>query len=141
MLIQDEYDLYTRMYEADKKELAKLQAHFEILEKQYDAIMEERRLAEEEKARKEEEERKQNKAAAAIQAAWRGYQFRILMRSKSKKAVKKGKGKKWLENMTVVISCLFFFLFTRILYKGGVVLILTWSSVTMLPLADKLKKE
>lgn len=94
MLIQDEYDLYTRMYEADKKELAKLQAHFEILEKQYDAIMEERRLAEEEKARKEEEERKQNKAAAAIQAAWRSYQFRILMRSKSKKAAKKGKGKK-----------------------------------------------
>ena len=46
------------MYEADKKELAKLQAHFEILEKQYDAIMEERRLAEEEKARKEEEEEK-----------------------------------------------------------------------------------
>lgn len=82
------------MYEADKKELAKLQAHFEVLEKQYDAIMEERRLAEEENGRKQEEERKQNKAAAAIQAAWRGYQFRILLRGKSKKAAKKGKGKK-----------------------------------------------
>ena len=113
------------MYEADKKELAKLQAHFEILEKQYDAIMEERRLAEEEKARKEEEEREQNKAAAVIQAVWRGYQFRILMRGKSKKAAKKGKGKKWLQNIEVVISCLVFTLFTRIFYKGGVVLILT----------------
>jgi len=92
--VQDEYDLYTRMYEADKKELAKLQAHFEVLEKQYDAIMEERRIAEEQKARKQEEERQQNKAASVIQAVWRGYQFRILMRGKSKKAAKKGKGKK-----------------------------------------------
>lgn len=86
------------MYEADKKELAKLQAHFEVLEKQYDAIMEERRLSEEEKARKLEEERQQNKAAAVIQAVWRGYQFRKLMRGKSKKSTKKGKGRKWLEH-------------------------------------------
>ena len=82
------------MYDADKKELAKLQAHFEVLEKQYDAIMEERRLAEEEKARKEEEERKQTKAAAAIQAVWRRYQFQKIMRGKSKKSTKKDKGKK-----------------------------------------------
>lgn len=83
------------MYEADKKELAQLQAHFEILEKQYDAIIEERRLLEVEKVRKLEEERKQNKAASAIQAVWRGYQFRKLMRGgKSKKSNKKGKGGK-----------------------------------------------
>ncbi len=91
---QDEYDLYSRMYEADKIELAKLQAHFEVLEKQYDAIIEERRLLEEEKARKLEEEKKQTEAASVIQAVWRGYQFRKLMRSKSKKPAKKGKGKK-----------------------------------------------
>ena len=84
------------MYEADKKELAKLQAHFEILEKQYDVFMEaERRLAEVEKLeRRKRRENRQNKAAAAMQAVWRGYQFRLLMRGKSKKATKKGKGKK-----------------------------------------------
>lgn len=91
---QDEYDLYTRMYEADKAELSQLQARFEILEKQYNAIMEERRQMEEEQARKLEEERKQSKAATAIQAAWRGYLFRKLMRNKAKKAGKKGKGGK-----------------------------------------------
>ena len=82
------------MYEADKKELSQLQAHFEVLEKQYDAILDERRLLEEERVRKLEEERQQNKAASVIQAIWRGYQFRKLMRSKSKKPAKKGKSKK-----------------------------------------------
>ena len=94
LFAQDEYDLHTRMYEANKKDLAKLQTRFEILEKQYLAIIEERRLAEEENARKQEEERKQNKAAAAIQAVWREYQFKKLLRRKSKKSSKKDKGKK-----------------------------------------------
>lgn len=91
---QDEYDLYTRMYDADKAELSQLQARFDILERKYNAIIEERRLLEEAKARKLEEERKQNKAAAAIQAVWRGYQFRRLMRNKAKKTGKKNKGGK-----------------------------------------------
>ena len=82
------------MYEADKAELSELQARFEVLEKQYNAIMEERRLLEEEEARKLEEERQQSQAATAIQAAWRGYQFRKMMRSKAKKTGKKGKGGK-----------------------------------------------
>lgn len=55
----------------------------------------ERRLAEVEKLeRRKRRENRQNKAAAAMQAVWRGYQFRLLMRGKSKKATKKGKGKK-----------------------------------------------
>ena len=82
------------MYEADKAELSQLQARFEILEKQYNAIMEERRLIEEEKARKLKEEKQQNEAATAIQAAWRGYQFRKLMRKKGKKGKKTGKKEK-----------------------------------------------
>lgn len=82
------------MYEADKEQLARLEERFSILEKQYDAIIEERRVAEEERARKMEEERKQNKAAAVIQAVWRGYLFRKLMRGKAKKSTKKGKGGK-----------------------------------------------
>lgn len=103
LFVKDEYDLHTRMYEANKKDLAKLETQFEILEEQYLAIMEERRLAEEEKARKQEEERKQNKAAAAIQAAWREYQFKKLLRLKSKKSSKKDKGKKWLEHMELLL--------------------------------------
>ena len=91
---QDEYDLYTRMYDADKAELSQLQARFDILERKYNAIIEERRLLKKAKARKLEEEMKQNKAAATIQAVWRGYQFRRLMRNKAKKAGKKNKGEK-----------------------------------------------
>ena len=82
------------MYEADKAELSGLQARFEVLEKQYNAIMEERGLLEEEKARKLEEERQQGQAATAIQAAWRGCQFRKMMRCKAKKTGKKGRGGK-----------------------------------------------
>jgi len=82
------------MYEADKAELSGLQARFEVLEKQYNAIMEERRLLEEEEARKLEEERQQRQAATAIQAAWRGYQFRKMLRHKAKKTGKKGRGGK-----------------------------------------------
>ena len=82
------------MYEADKGELSQLQTRFEALEKQYDAIMEERRLLEEENARKQKEEREQNDAATAIQAAWRGYQFRKLMSKKTKKEKKPGKKRK-----------------------------------------------
>ena len=82
------------MYEADKDQLVQLQERFAMLEKQYDAIIEERRVTEEEKARKMEEERKQNQAAEVIQTVWRSYQFRKLMRGKSKKFTKKGKGGK-----------------------------------------------
>lgn len=79
------------MYEADKDQLVQLQERFAMLENQYDAIIEERRV---EKARKMEEERKQNQAAEVIQTVWRSYQFRKLMRGKSKKSTKKGKGGK-----------------------------------------------
>ena len=82
------------MYEADKDQLVQLQERFAMLENQYDAIIEERRV---EKARKMEEERKQNQAAEVIQTVWRSYQFRKLMRGKSKKSTKKGKGGKWFE--------------------------------------------
>ncbi|XP_074637812.1 dynein regulatory complex protein 10-like [Acropora palmata] len=94
---QEEFDLYTRMYETDKAELAKLQALFEILEKQYNAIMEERRLQEEENARRQREEQEQTNAVTTIQAAWRAYQFRKAMAKKvkkDKKAEKKGKENK-----------------------------------------------
>lgn len=85
------------MYETEKAELAQLQAHFEILEKQYNAIMEERRLQEEENARREKEEQEQTNAVTIIQAAWRAYQFRKDMAKKAKKAKKaekKGKENK-----------------------------------------------
>ena len=85
------------MYETDKAELAKLQALFEILEKQYDAIMEERRLQEEENTRRQREEQEQINAVTTIQAAWRAYQFRKAMAKKvkkDKKAEKKGKENK-----------------------------------------------
>ena len=88
------------MYETEKAELAQLQAHFEILEKQYNAIMEERRLQEEENARREKEEQEQTNAVTIIQAAWRAYQFRKDMAKKAKKAKKaekKGKENKWCD--------------------------------------------
>lgn len=82
------------MYETDKAELAKLQALFEILKKQYNAIMEEQRLQDEKNARRQREEQEQTNAFTTIQAAWRAYQFRKAVAKKvkkDKKAEKKGK--------------------------------------------------
>ena len=79
------------MYEADKADLAQLQSRFEVLEKQYNAIMEERRLMEEETARKAKEEQQNTNAATIIQAAWRAYQFRKAVAKKAKKDKKTGK--------------------------------------------------
>jgi len=94
------------MYETDKAELAKLQALFGILEKQYNAIMEERRLQEEENARRQREEQEQTNAVTTIQAAWWAYQFRKAMAKKvkkDKKTEKKGKENKWCDVVTGIV--------------------------------------
>ena len=91
---QDECDLVERLYDEDKKDLAELQRHFEILQNKFDAIMEERRLEAEMAAKKEEEHRQMTIAATMMQALWRGYQVRRTLRGKSKKGAKKNqKGK------------------------------------------------
>ena len=82
-----------RLYDEEKQDLAELERQLEILQKKFDAIMEERRLAAEKEAREEEERKLMEIAATKMQALWRGYRVRKLLKGKAKKAGKKGKGK------------------------------------------------
>lgn len=90
LFIQEEYDRINAQYEFEKEDLAELETRFKVVEEQYQAILEERRLEEEARRQKEEELRMMNEAASKIQAIWKNY---ITKKNANKKGQKKG-GKK-----------------------------------------------
>ncbi|XP_028314162.1 dynein regulatory complex protein 10 [Gouania willdenowi] len=72
-----------------------LQKPFELLEVEYNKIMERQRLADEKKEKEMKELVIKTKAAIIVQALWRGYRTRSALKNQSKeKKPKKGKGKK-----------------------------------------------
>ncbi|XP_028514639.1 dynein regulatory complex protein 10-like [Exaiptasia diaphana] len=87
---QDEYDRINKQYEGEKEDLSELENRFKTIEEQYDAIVEERKLALEAAQRKEEELRRQSLAVTKIAALWKGY----IYRKNLKKKAQKGKGGK-----------------------------------------------
>ncbi|CAL8091371.1 unnamed protein product [Calicophoron daubneyi] len=78
--LQEEYDTLDEEYTREKKELNELEERFKTLEEEYLKIMEERRLNEERRQREEEERRLLEKAVTTIQAFWRSYKTRKLIR-------------------------------------------------------------
>ena len=89
---QEEYDLIEKLHDEEKKELAELEEHFNLLAEKYDAIMEERRLAEEEAERKAKEMAMAIMGVTRLQALWRGFKIRKILRGyRGKKGGKKGK--------------------------------------------------
>ncbi|XP_036435933.1 dynein regulatory complex protein 10 [Colossoma macropomum] len=94
---QTELEEMTVIYEEEKAELRDLQEHYAVLELEYSQIMEERRIAQEQREEEEKEREVKSQAAVIIQAFWRGYCVRKVMKAKTKsksKKAKKGKGKK-----------------------------------------------
>ena len=69
-----------------------LEERFATLEKEYLAIMEERRVARDKRERAQRELALLVKSATTIQAFWRSYKVRKALKAKNKK--KGGKGKK-----------------------------------------------
>ncbi|XP_012934688.1 dynein regulatory complex protein 10 [Aplysia californica] len=89
---QDEYEEIDLVYTEEKKQLFELEERFATLEKEYTAIMEERRVARDKRERAQRELALLVKSATTIQAFWRSYKVRKALKSKNKK--KGGKGKK-----------------------------------------------
>ncbi|XP_019362165.1 PREDICTED: IQ domain-containing protein D [Gavialis gangeticus] len=88
---QMEYEEVDAIYTEEKAQLAQLKERYAVLEQEYSQIKEERRIAQEKKERAERELAIMIRAATRIQAFWKGYLVRSLLKSKKKK---KGKGKK-----------------------------------------------
>nr|XP_008169725.1 dynein regulatory complex protein 10 isoform X3 [Chrysemys picta bellii] len=88
---QTEYEEVDAVYTEEKAQLAQLKEKYAVLEQEYSQIKEERRQSQEKKERAERELAIMVRAATHIQAFWKGYLVRSLLKSKRKK---KGKGKK-----------------------------------------------
>ncbi|KAH1180170.1 dynein regulatory complex protein 10 [Mauremys mutica] len=88
---QTEFEEVDAVYTEEKAQLAELKEKYAVLEQEYSQIKEERRRSQEKKERAERELAIMVRAATHIQAFWKGYLVRSLLKSKRKK---KGKGKK-----------------------------------------------
>ncbi|XP_070619195.1 dynein regulatory complex protein 10 [Erythrolamprus reginae] len=87
---QEEIDDIDEVYVDEKQDLAQLREKYTRLDEEYCQIVEERRVKQEQKDKAEKELAILARAATLIQAVWKGYLVRSLLRSKRKK---KGKGK------------------------------------------------
>ena len=92
LYFQDEYEEIDLVYTEEKKQLFELEERFATLEKEYLAIMEERRVARDKRERAQRELAMLVKSATTIQAFWRSYKVRKALKAKNKK--KKGGKKK-----------------------------------------------
>ncbi|KAF5399976.1 hypothetical protein PHET_06214 [Paragonimus heterotremus] len=80
--LQTEYDTLDEEYTREKKELNELEERFLTLEEEYLEILEERRLQEEKRRREEEARRALEQAVTTIQAFWRSYKTRKMVRGR-----------------------------------------------------------
>nr|XP_033811747.1 dynein regulatory complex protein 10 isoform X1 [Geotrypetes seraphini]XP_033811748.1 dynein regulatory complex protein 10 isoform X1 [Geotrypetes seraphini] len=92
---QEELEQIETVYAEEKIELKDLREKLELLEQEYRQVKEERELAQKKKEEEERELAIKNRAAALIQALWKGYLVRkvLRLRKKGKKKGRKGKGK------------------------------------------------
>nr|XP_020662735.1 IQ domain-containing protein D [Pogona vitticeps]XP_020662736.1 IQ domain-containing protein D [Pogona vitticeps] len=88
---QEEIEEIEAAYMVEKEQLEELREKFALLDQEYSQIKEERRVKQEQKEKAEKELAILVRAATLIQAMWKGYLVRSLLRTKRKK---KGKGKK-----------------------------------------------
>lgn len=88
---QEEIEEIDVVYVVEKEQLAELREKYALLDQEYSQIKEERRVKQEQKEKAEKELAILVRAATLIQALWKGYLVRSLLRSKRKK---KGKGRR-----------------------------------------------
>ncbi|KAJ8044121.1 Dynein regulatory complex protein 10 [Holothuria leucospilota] len=92
---QEEYEDLDTIYTEEKAQLNELEERFKTLEAEYTTIVEERRIAQEKREQEQRELAAMIKAATIVQAFWRSYKCRKMLKAKNKKKGKKGKkGKK-----------------------------------------------
>jgi len=91
---QDDIGVIQEEYDVEKEQLDELRARYEKLKVDYDRIIEERRLAAEEEERQRKELEMKTYNATVIQAFFRSYKVRKMLKAKAKKAKKGKKSKK-----------------------------------------------
>ncbi|XP_076452579.1 dynein regulatory complex protein 10-like isoform X1 [Babylonia areolata] len=92
---QDEYEEVDKVYKVEKKQLEELEERFATLEKEYLAIIANRRLAREKRLKEERVQEYLEKAATTIQSFWRSHKvFKAIDLRKKKQARKEQKAKK-----------------------------------------------
>jgi len=94
---QDEYEQIDVVYTEEKKQLSELEEKFQVLCEEYDKIMEERRIAREKKEVEDKDFTMKKEAATVIQAYFRAYKVRKLLKikdSQKRKGSKASKGKR-----------------------------------------------
>lgn len=87
---QDEYEELDIIHKEEKIQLEELQQRYEVLVEEFAQIREEREINSKKRMEAEQEMMRMVRAATLIQAVWKGYLVRSLLRSKRKK---RGKGK------------------------------------------------
>lgn len=80
------------VYKVEKADLEQLREKFAVLNEEYSQIQEERRVKQEQREKAEKELAILARAATLIQALWKGYLVRSVMRTKRRK---KGKGRRF----------------------------------------------
>lgn len=92
---QEEYEELDIIHKEEKIQLEELQTRYEVLVEEFSQIREEREINSKKRMEAEQDMMRMVKAATLIQAVWKGYLVRSLLRSKRKKRGKgKGKGEK-----------------------------------------------
>lgn len=92
--LQDEYETIESIYKEEKKQLSELEEKFTSLQKEYFVIIDEREMA---RRMREESERKMIvmvRAATTIQAFWRSFKVRKVLKAKKKKTASGSEKKK-----------------------------------------------
>uniref|UniRef100_V9KKV9 Dynein regulatory complex protein 10 n=1 Tax=Callorhinchus milii TaxID=7868 RepID=V9KKV9_CALMI len=90
---QEEFEELEKVHKVENSQLTELEGKLHMLEDEYKQIMDEKEVKELERKAKEEELLKTTKAVVTIQAFWKGYKVRQLVKTLRKKKKKK-KGKK-----------------------------------------------
>lgn len=91
---QTELDELSGVYAEERSQLLQLEDRFNKLEGEYLQIMEERRIEKEKREAEEALRLVQNKAAISIQAYWRSFKCRKMLKGKKKKGKSKSSRKK-----------------------------------------------
>nr|KAF6266968.1 hypothetical protein mPipKuh1_006781 [Pipistrellus kuhlii] len=92
---EEEYEELDIIHKEEKIQLKELQTRYEVLVEEFSQIREEREINSKKRMEAEQDMMRMVKAATLIQAVWKGYLVRSLLRSKRKKRGKgKGKGEK-----------------------------------------------
>jgi len=94
--LKDEYEDIDAVYSEEKKQLNELEERFHVLETEYQRIMDERRRAREVREAAERHLQTLIRASLTIQAFWRSYKVRKLIKAKKRRgALQKKAGKKY----------------------------------------------